>query len=53
MELPGVQLVTYLDVQNLYGRANVSRYTWNQRTGRVEADESLGVLPSIGVNVEF
>lgn len=49
----GVQLVTYLDVQNLYGRANVSRYTWNQRTGRVEADESLGVLPSIGVNVEF
>jgi hypothetical protein len=48
-----VQLVTYIDVQNVYGRQNVSRYSWDARTGAVETDDSLGVLPSIGVNVEF
>lgn len=49
----GVQLVTYLDVQNIYNRKNVSQFTWNERKQRVEADESLGVLPSLGVRVEF
>ena len=49
----GVQLVTYLDVQNVYGRKNVSQFTWDERKQRVETDESLGVLPSLGVNLEF
>ncbi len=49
----GWQLVLYLDVQNAYGRSNVSAFRWNARTQSPEADESLGVLPSIGVNVEF
>ena len=49
----GVQLVTYLDVQNIYNRKNVSQFTWNERKQRVETDESLGVLPSLGVRVEF
>jgi hypothetical protein len=47
------QLVAYLDIQNVYGRENVSGYRWDQRTQAVEANTSLGVLPSIGINVEF
>jgi len=49
----GVQLITYLDVQNIYNRRNVSQLAWNERKQRVEQDESLGVLPSVGVNLEF
>ena len=49
----GWQLDVYVDVQNVYGHKNVSQYTWNPRTGEVEPNDSLGILPSIGVNVEF
>jgi hypothetical protein len=49
----GWQLDLYLDVQNVYGRANVSQIVWNPRIDAPEPNESLGVLPSIGVNVEF
>jgi hypothetical protein len=48
-----VQLVTYIDVQNVYGRANVTAYEWDFRTAQPEPNESLGVLPTIGVNIEF
>lgn len=51
--LRGVQLQTYLDIQNIYGRRNVSQYQWDQRLQAVTANESLGVFPTIGVNVEF
>ena len=49
----GVQLDTYIDIQNLYGKKNVFRIEWNQRTGAPEYGRSLGVLPTIGVNIEF
>ncbi len=49
----GLQLDAYLDVQNVYGRKNVSGTYWNARTRIEEFDESLGVLPSLGVMVEF
>lgn len=49
----GVQLDTYVDVQNVTGRKNVSQYTWDPRTGTVKANDSLGVFPTIGVTVEF
>jgi len=48
-----LQLETYVDIQNVYGRKNVSRYEWDSRTGTVLAGESLGVFPTIGVNLEF
>ncbi len=48
-----VQLEVYLDVENLYGRKNVSAFRWNARDGAPEADTSLGVLPTVGVNLEF
>jgi len=49
----GWQLVFYLDVQNVYGRRNVSGFRWDARSSQPLADEALGVLPSVGVNVEF
>ena len=49
----GWQLDLYLDVQNVYGRENVSQIVWNPRIGAPEPNESLGILPSIGVNIEF
>ena len=47
------QLVTYLDVQNVTGRQNVDQFEWDPRLGRAVTNTSLGVLPSIGVNIEF
>jgi hypothetical protein len=49
----GWQLEVYIDIQNIYGRNNVSGYRWNPRDQAPEADESLGILPTIGVNVQF
>ncbi|MES3035180.1 MAG: TonB-dependent receptor [Gemmatimonadota bacterium] len=47
------QLVTYLDVQNATARKNISQVAWDARLGAPKANESLGLLPSIGVNWEF
>jgi outer membrane receptor protein involved in Fe transport len=48
-----VQLIGYIDIQNIYGRANVSGVRWDPRLGQVERNESIGLLPSIGFSVEF
>lgn len=48
-----VQIVSYLDVQNVYGRENVSGVRWNPRLQRVERNASIGLLPSIGFSIEF
>lgn len=47
------QLVTFIDVGNINGRSNVTSYRWNPRTRIVEANESLAILPTIGINWEF
>ena len=49
----GIQLGTYIDVQNVYGRANVTSFEWNYRIGMPEPNSSLGVLPTIGIDLEF
>jgi hypothetical protein len=49
----GWQLEVYVDVQNVYGRQNFTGVRWDFRTDEPEFDESLGVLPTLGVNVEF
>ena len=49
----GWQLEVYLDVQNVFGRKNVTAVRWDPRTDEPEFDESIGILPTIGVNVEF
>lgn len=49
----GWQLITYIDVQNVTGRRNVSGIRWDPRTQSTELQQSIGLLPSIGVNIEF
>ncbi len=49
----GVQLVTYIDVQNVTGQRNQSGFRWNPRTQKADPILSIGVLPSIGVTLEF
>lgn len=48
-----LSLITYIDVQNIYGRENVGGIKWNPRENIVEEQKSFGVLPSIGINFEF
>jgi hypothetical protein len=47
------QLVTFIDVGNINGRANVNGYRWNPRTRLVEAQSGIAILPTIGINWEF
>lgn len=46
-------LITYLDIQNIYNRKNVSSNRWNSRTMSIDNESAIGILPSIGVSVEF
>ena len=49
-----VLLITYIDIQNVYGRKNVNNLRFDQRLGKGVLNKSgAGVLPSIGINVEF
>lgn len=47
------QLVGYIDIQNVYGRENVSGLQWDQREQVVLRNTSIGLLPSIGFSIEF
>ena len=46
-------LITYLDVQNVYNNKKSNSIRWNPRTQQAEKGESIGILPSIGVSLEF
>ncbi|MFA7360120.1 MAG: TonB-dependent receptor [Candidatus Kapaibacterium sp.] len=46
-------LNTYIDIQNITGKKNVTGYKWNKYTNKIEANESIGVLPTIGINAMF
>ncbi|HQY51774.1 MAG TPA: TonB-dependent receptor [Ignavibacteria bacterium] len=46
-------LVTYIDIQNILNKKNITAIDWNQYTNLIEENESIGILPSIGINVMF
>ncbi|MBA4251460.1 MAG: TonB-dependent receptor [Chlorobiaceae bacterium] len=46
-------LITYIDIQNVYGRNNSNLIRWDQRTQSTIRSSSIGILPSIGVSLEF
>ena len=46
-------LVTYLDLQNVYNRKPIDIPRFNQRTGQFEQTDAIGLLPSIGITAEF
>ncbi|HTR81190.1 MAG TPA: TonB-dependent receptor [Bacteroidota bacterium] len=46
-------LSVYLDIQNVYNRKTLEPPSWNQADSRPEQPPSLGIVPSLGVSVEF
>ncbi len=47
-------LITYVDVQNIYNRKNPNPPRWDARLqGPGISDTQIGILPSIGVSAEF
>lgn len=49
----GWSLITYIDVQNIYNRKNQTSIRWNKRENKVDDESSIGLLPSIGVSIEW
>ena len=52
-DLGGEKLTAYLDIQNVYNRKIIEPPTWNQSAARPEQAPALGIVPSVGVSVEF
>ncbi len=49
----GWSLITYIDIQNIYNRKNITGIRWDQRTQTPEFNETIGILPSIGISAMF
>lgn len=49
----GWSMITYIDLQNIYNRKNISSIRWDYKTKKPDLGQSIGILPSIGVNIEF
>ena len=49
----GWNLITYLDIQNVYNRKALSMPRFDARTNSVVQSQSIGFLPSIGISAEF
>ena len=52
-DFDGWTLITYLDIQNIYNQKNVSTIRWDYRTNSIDENSEIGILPSIGISVEF
>jgi hypothetical protein len=46
-------LGVYLDIQNIYNRKAVEPPSWDQATGRPVQPAALGIVPSLGMSIEF
>lgn len=49
----GWALITYVDVQNIYNRKNITGVRWDYAKKQVVENEEIGILPSIGISLEF
>ena len=52
-DFEGWALITYLDVQNVYNNKNVTQVRWNFKERKAEENSEIGILPSIGISLEF
>lgn len=48
-----IYLITYLDIQNIYARKNIQGYKWNYQKQIAEPMKTIGILPSLGITIEF
>lgn len=46
-------LITYIDIQNIYNRKVSNTIRWDYRKGEIDDQSSIGILPSIGISLEF
>lgn len=46
-------LITYIDIRNVYDRQPSDVLRYNSRAGQAKLGGSIGILPSIGMNAEF
>lgn len=51
--LGGVNIITYLDLQNVYDRKNIYYYIWDTKQKRVLTVNQWSLLPIAGLNAEF
>ena len=49
----GWALITYLDIQNIYNNKNITNVRWDYKERKVEENSEIGILPSIGISLEF
>jgi hypothetical protein len=49
----GRNAALFAELQNLYNHRSVVEYSWNQKTRQLYAEKQLGLLPVVGINVEF
>ena len=49
----GWNLVTYIDIQNIYNYKSHELPRYDQRTGEIDSRNALGILPTIGITAEF
>lgn len=52
-DFDGWNLIAYIDIQNIYNNKNSNSIKYNYREGKVEDSSTIGLLPSIGISVEF
>lgn len=48
-----MSLITYIDIQNIYSRDNIQNRRWDYSEMKVDESSSIGILPSIGISLEF
>ncbi len=46
-------LITYIDIQNIYNRKTEDIPQWDEREQRAIDEDSIGILPTIGISLEF
>lgn len=52
-DFENIALITYLDIQNIFNRKASNTIRWDYRKGEIDTESSIGILPSIGISLEF
>ncbi len=48
-----MDLIAYIDIQNIYNRKNRTSVRWDYEEMKIRDESSIGLLPSIGISLEF
>ena len=48
-----MSLIAYIDIQNIYNHKNVNTVKWDYKLMQIDEQADIGILPSIGISLEF